>query len=58
MLIIEPDAGYIVGNRAYKSLPLKASDVACETDNEQVSTKKYVIITLIRASKGRDMALR
>lgn len=58
MLIIEPDVGYTVGNRAYKSLPLKASDVAYETDSEQVSTKKYVIITLMRASQGRDMALR
>lgn len=54
--MIDPDVEYTVENSADRSTASTASDVACKTDNEQMSAEKY--ITLIHAVKGRDRGLR
>lgn len=56
VLMIDTDVEYTVGNSADRSTASTASDVACKTDNEQMSAEKY--ITLIHAVKGRDRGLR
>lgn len=44
VLIIDPDVDYTAGNSADRSTPSTASDVACKTDNEQMSAEKYIAL--------------